>query len=53
MFSPPDPHTQLQSVETIEPSYLFAIHPPSFPTQEHPDPQIPKSRPNMGQITNA
>jgi len=52
MFSPPDPHAQLQSFEPVQPAHSFPIHQPAFPTQQHPDPQIPKPGPGMGQISN-
>ena len=52
MLPAPYPHTQLQSVETIEPANPFAIHPPSFPTQEHPDPEIPKSWTALSDVPN-
>jgi hypothetical protein len=53
MLAPPHPHAELQALEPIEPSHPFLIHPPAFATQEHPDPQIPKPRARMGQISNA
>ncbi len=37
MLPPPDP---------------LAIHHPPFSAQEYPDPQVPKSRPGMGEISN-
>jgi hypothetical protein len=30
MFSAPDPHTELQALESIEPSHPLAIHEPTF-----------------------
>ena len=30
MFSAPDPHTELQALESIEPSHPLAIHEPAF-----------------------
>jgi hypothetical protein len=52
MLSTPDPHPQLQALQSIEPSHPFPIHPPAFATQEHPNAQRPKSRARLGQIAN-
>jgi hypothetical protein len=52
MFSPPDPHAQLQSIEPVQPADPFPIHQPAFATQQHPDPQIPKPRSRVGEISN-
>ena len=52
VLAPPDPHPQLQALQSIEPAHPLAIHPPAFATQQHPNAQIPKPRPRMGQITN-
>ena len=53
VLASPDPHAELQSLQSIEPSHPLAIHEPAFASQEHPDPQRPKPRPRMGQIANA
>jgi len=53
MLAAPDPHAELQALQSIEPSYALAIHEPAFPPQQHPDPQIPKPGPGMGEIANA
>ena len=52
IFSTPDPHAQLQSFEPVQPAYSFPIHPPAFATQQHPDPQMPKPRSRVGEISN-
>jgi hypothetical protein len=52
MLSTPDPHSQLQAVQSLEPSHPFPIHTPAFATQEHPNAQEPESRARMGQISN-
>ena len=49
----PHPHTNKQAIEPVEPSHPLAIHEPAFTTQEHPDPQRPKPRAGMSQISNA
>jgi len=33
MFSPPDPHAQLQAFEPVQSSDAFPIHPPALATQ--------------------
>jgi hypothetical protein len=52
MLPPSHPHTQLQAIESVQSSDALPIHQPAFPTQQHPDPQIPKPGPGMGQIAN-
>jgi hypothetical protein len=52
MFSPPDPHAQLQAFEPVQSSDAFPIHPPALATQEHPDAQVPKPWLGMGEISN-
>ena len=44
---------ELQALQSIEPSYTRSIHEPAFSPQQHPDPQIPKPGPGMGEIANA
>ena len=53
VLASPDPHAELQALQSIEPSHPLSIHPPAFPTQQHPDPQRPKPGPGMSQIANA
>jgi hypothetical protein len=53
MFPPAHPHAQLQAIESVQSSDALSIHPPAFPTQQHPDLQIPKPGPGMSQIANA
>ena len=53
MLSTPDPHAELQTLQSIEPSHPRAIHEPAFASSEHPDPQRSKPRAAMGQIANA
>jgi hypothetical protein len=53
VLTSPHPHAQLQAVESVQSSDPFPIHPPAFPTQQHPDPQIPKPGPGVSQIANA
>jgi len=52
MFPSPNPHTQLQAIESVESADPLAIHPPAFAAQQHPDPQIPKPRSRVGEISN-
>jgi hypothetical protein len=52
-LSTPDPHAELQPLQSIEPSHPLAIHEPAFASSEHPDPQRPKPRAGMSQIANA
>lgn len=52
VFAPADPHAELQPIEAIEPTHALAIDDPPFPSQEDPDPQIPKAWTGMCQITN-
>jgi hypothetical protein len=33
VFPAPDPHAQLQAIETVEPTDALAIHWPAFATQ--------------------
>ena len=53
VFPSADSHAQLQPVQAIQPADAFAIHQPALPPQQHPDSQIPKPRPGMGEIPNA
>jgi hypothetical protein len=53
VFAPPDPHAELQSVETIEAPHSFAVHEPALASQQHPDPLVPKPWSSMGEISNA
>ena len=46
-------HAQLQTIKSVQSSDALSIHPPAFPTQQHPDPQRPKPWPGMSQIANA
>ena len=50
VLAAPDPHPDLQPVESIEPSHPLTIHRPSLPAQPHPDAQVPKARPRVGQL---
>jgi hypothetical protein len=52
MLATPDPHAELQPLQSIEPSHPLAIHEPAFASYEHPDPQRSKPRAGMGQIAN-
>jgi len=53
VLASPHPHAQLQAIESVQSSDAFPIHHPVFPTQQHPDPQIPKPGPGISQIANA
>lgn|GEM_PF-1657319 len=53
VLASPHPHAQLQTIKSVQSSDALSIHPPAFPTQQHPDPQRPKPRARMGQIANA
>jgi hypothetical protein len=37
VLASPDPHAELQTLQSIEPSHPLSIHPPALPAQEHPD----------------
>ncbi len=50
VLTPPHTHAHLQPVEPIEPADPLAIHAPSLPTQQHPDAEVPKPRPRVGQL---
>lgn len=53
VFPSPDPHAELQAVQSIEAPHPFPIHEPAFTPQQHPDPQVSESRPGVGEIANA
>ena len=53
VFPSEDPHAQLQPIQSVQSLDALSIHPPAFPTQQHPDPQIPKPGPGMSPIANA
>ena len=53
VLASPDPHTQLQAIESVQSSHALPIHLPAFATQEHPNAQRTKSRARRGQIANA
>jgi hypothetical protein len=53
VLASPHPHAQLHALESVQSSAAFLIHPPAFPTPQHPDPQISKPGPGMSQIANA
>ena len=36
MLPPPDPHPQLQALQSIQPSHPFPIHRPAFAPQQAP-----------------
>jgi hypothetical protein len=52
VFAPPHAHPDLQAVEAIEPADALVIHPPTLPTQQHPDPLVAKPGPGVGELTN-
>jgi transposase InsO family protein len=52
VLPPPDAHTELQSLKSIESSDTLAIHPPPFAAQQHPDAQGSKPRAGMGEVAN-
>lgn len=45
-------HPQLQPLQPIQSSDAFMITHPSLAAQQHPDVQIPKPWPGLGEITN-
>src|SRR5512147_483749 len=53
VLPPPHAHPQLQSLQSIEPSYPLPIHEPAFAPQQHPDPQVAEPGSGVGQIANA
>jgi len=53
VLASPHPHAQLHAIESVQSSDALPIHPPAFPTQHHPDPQIPQPGSGMSQIANA
>ena len=52
MLPPPHMHPQLQPLQPIQSSDAFMITHPSLAAQQHPDAQIPKPWPGLGEITN-
>ncbi len=52
MLPPAHPHAELQALEVIQAAHAFAIHQPPLPAQEHPDPQIAKTRSRVRELTN-
>jgi len=50
MLSPPDPHPHLQARKAIPAAHPLLVDRPSLAAQEHPDPQIAKPGPGVGQL---
>jgi hypothetical protein len=53
VLASPDPHAQLQAVESVQSSDPLPIHPPALPPQQHLNALIAKPGPGMSPIANA
>ncbi len=52
VLASPDPHTQLQAIESVQSSDALPIHRPAFTPQEHPNAQISKPGSRVSEIAN-
>ena len=50
VLAPPDAHAELQPVEPIQSPHPLAVDHPAFAAQQHPDPQMSKPRPRVGEL---
>ncbi len=53
MFSPANPHAQLQAIQAIQASDALPIDRPAFTPEQHPDPLVAEPGPGMRQIPDA
>jgi len=52
VLAPPAAHAKLQPVEPMQPPHPLAVDSPAFAAQQHPDTQMSKPRPRVGELSN-
>ena len=50
VLAPPDPPSDLQAIEPVEPSDSLAIHALCLPAQQDPDAEVSKPRPRVREL---